>query len=166
LCGGVVLTVGGVTGVGTGSGAGGDDGGGEGSGDEGDGLSGAASTGLSEAEQGIATGAKDIFHSPEFEAIQQAHASGQATEVEINGVKVLYEPELPASGMTLFGEHGFIVGPEAFQSEEELAKTIAHESFRLATSTSSGGVPGRLVLSETIDAAAFAEKAWKWILGA
>lgn len=78
----------------------------------------------------------------------------------------MYEPSLPASGMTMFGENGFIIGSEAFASDAELAKTVAHETFRLSTSASAGGASARLATSETADAFGFAERAWQWILGA
>ncbi len=32
-----------------------------------------------------------------------------------------------ASGMTMFGENGFLIGNEAFASDAELGKAILHE---------------------------------------
>lgn len=120
---------------------------------------------LSEAERAVAFSARNIFTSPEFAAIRTAHEEGKAVEVTINGTKVLYEPDLPASGFTLFGEHGFVIGPQAFTSESELAKTVAHESYRLATSQSAGGVSGPMATDETQAAFNFAEKTWKFVMG-
>ncbi|RDI59036.1 WXG100-like domain-containing protein [Nocardia pseudobrasiliensis] len=120
---------------------------------------------LPEAERAVALSARDIFTSPEFEAIRAAQAEGKAAEVTINGTKVLYEPDLPASGFTLFGEHGFVIGREAFTSEAELAKTVAHESHRLATSSSASGVSGELATNETDAAFNFAETTWKFVMG-
>ena len=54
----------------------------------------------------------------------------------VNGRTILYEPTLNASGMTLFGENGFIIGREAFKNNQELTKTLLHELHRLATTAS------------------------------
>lgn len=43
-----------------------------------------------------------------------AHSAGESMTVIIGGRLVQYEPGLPASGMTMFGENGFLMGPEAF----------------------------------------------------
>jgi hypothetical protein len=41
---------------------------------------------------------------------------------------------LPFSGMTAF-PHGFVIGKEAFASEDELKKTLLHELYRLCRSS-------------------------------
>lgn len=66
---------------------------------------------------------------------------------------------MPASGMTMFGENGFLIGREAFTSESELTKTVLHELYRLNTSASAGGVSGELAAQETAAAADFANRA-------
>jgi len=72
---------------------------------------------------------------------------------------------LPSSGFTLFGEKGFVIGPEAFSSESELAKTVAHESHRLATTESAGGVGADLANAESNAAFNFAEQTWQFVTG-
>jgi hypothetical protein len=79
---------------------------------------------------------------------------------------VVYEPGLPSSGFTLFGEHGFAMGSEAFSSESETAKTILHETYRLSTSNVAGGASADLASSETQSAFDFANKAYAgWSAG-
>jgi Domain of unknown function (DUF4157) len=92
--------------------------------------------------------------------LRQAFEAGGA-ELNIGGRTILVDPGVPASGMTLFGEDGFIVGREAFTSDAELTKTLLHETFRLVTSQSAAGVSGEVASSETHDAFTFAERAFK-----
>ncbi len=106
--------------------------------------------------------ADSIYRSSELGAIRNAHASGIATEVRIGGTTVLYEPGMPASGMTLFGEDAFVLGPHAFVSEAELAQTLLHESHRLATSARPGSA---LVTSETQPTFDFAVQNYHALLG-
>ena len=40
----------------------------------------------------------------------------------INGRTIQYEPNLSVSGMTMFGENGFLIGKGAFKSQAELQK--------------------------------------------
>ncbi len=74
---------------------------------------------------------------------------------------IQYEPGLPASGMTLFTENGFLIGREAFRSSAQLQKTVLHELHRLTTSASnaSGSVSAAQAAAETRTAFYFAEKA-------
>lgn len=51
--------------------------------------------------------------------------------------------------MTMFGENGFLIDPEAFKSKAELQKTVLHELYRLNTSNSASGVSGTLASQET-----------------
>lgn len=74
------------------------------------------------------------------------------------------EPGLPASGMTMFGENGFLIGREAFTSSGELLKTVLHELYRLNTSASSAGVSAQLSVQETKAAFEFAERAFKELI--
>ena len=83
--------------------------------------------------------------------------------MQVDGVTIQYEPGLPASGMTMFGEEGFLLGPDAFSDPDELAKTVLHELHRLRTSASAGGVSADLASQETKAAFDFAEKASKEI---
>lgn len=61
-----------------------------------------------------------------------------------------------ASGVTLFGEHGFVLGREAFESNKGPAKTVLHKPYRRETPASAGGVSGRLASVETKPASRFA----------
>ncbi|MBX3206710.1 MAG: hypothetical protein KF764_16695 [Labilithrix sp.] len=81
-------------------------------------------------------------------------------ELAVGGRTVIVEPGMPASGMTLFGENAFVLGREAFTSDAELAKTLLHETQRLTTSRSGGGVSAELATSETEAAASFAARAY------
>ena len=109
--------------------------------------------------------AQTIFESDEFDLIRNANENGTVVEVMIGETTVLYEPDLPASGMTLFEENGFVIGPEAFVSEAELAQTVLQESHRLATSRAlEQGVDGALAASETAAAAEFAANNFESLL--
>jgi len=92
-------------------------------------------------------------------AIREAHAAGRSVTVRIGGRVIQYEPGLPASGMTMFGDEGFLIGREAFSTAGELERTVLHELYRLRTSASSSGVSAALAAEETRAAAAFAERA-------
>lgn len=59
----------------------------------------------------------------------------------------------------MFGENGFLIGPEAFTSQDELQQTVLHELYRLNTSASADGVSGSLAAQETQVAADFAARA-------
>jgi hypothetical protein len=97
--------------------------------------------------------------------IGAAHAAGEPLSVTIGGRLVQYEPSLPASGMTMFGENGFLIGREAFASHAELQNTVLHELYRLQTSTSASGVSGALATQETKAAFNFAARASKHLGG-
>ncbi|MER5866773.1 polymorphic toxin-type HINT domain-containing protein [Kitasatospora sp. NPDC002040] len=115
---------------------------------------------LTALEQQISDEAKAIFSSPEFASIRAGHAAGEVAEISVRGVTVMYEPGLPSSGFTMFGERGFVMGPEAFVSESEAAKTVLHEMHRITTSEVAGGVTGELAADETKAAFNFANKAF------
>jgi RHS repeat-associated protein len=116
---------------------------------------------LSKAEQQVVGEANTILKSPEFSKIQSAYEAGIATEVNIGGRTVLYEPELPGAGFTLFEENAFVIGKEAFKSQAELNKTVLHELYRLKNSTvKSTGISGASAATETKSAADFAEKTY------
>lgn len=85
--------------------------------------------------------------------------------VNVGGRLIQYEPSLPASGMTMFGENGFLIGREAFTSPAELQKTVLHELYRLNTSTSATGVSAALAAQETKAAFDFAARAVKHVGG-
>ncbi|CCV09517.1 hypothetical protein MESS2_p40001 [Mesorhizobium metallidurans STM 2683] len=115
--------------------------------------------GFSKVERSIISEARAILASPKMDTIRAAQASGKPVSVTIGGRLVQYEPGLPASGMTMFGENGFLIGREAFTSKEELNKTVLHELFRLETSKAKKGVSAELAKKETQDASSFADRA-------
>jgi RHS repeat-associated protein len=115
--------------------------------------------GFNATESAIIHEARGIVGSPQFEAIRRAHAAGESVTVDIGGRIIQYEPGLPASGMTMFGENGFLIGREAFSSSAELGQTVLHELHRLTTSASSQGVSAALAAQETQAAASFAARA-------
>lgn len=118
---------------------------------------------FSQAERGVISEAQGILKSAAFEEIRLAHRANKSVAVEINGVTLQYEPGLPASGMTMFGEEGFLIGPEAFASPSELTKTVLHELHRLRTTASANGLSADLAAKETKAAFDFAERASKEI---
>ncbi|MEO7327883.1 MAG: SpvB/TcaC N-terminal domain-containing protein [Minicystis sp.] len=95
-----------------------------------------------------------------LDQLRAAFKAGGA-ELKIGSRTILVDPGVPSSGMTLFGENGFVLGREAFTSEAELAKTLLHELHRLNTSQSAAGVTGGLAAEETNAAFSFAERAYK-----
>ncbi len=112
-------------------------------------------------ELDIAHAAQDVYSSPVMDDIRQAAQNGLAAEVEINGYKVLYEPDIPGSGFSLasFGERGFAIGPEAMASEAELARTVAHELYRVnMTEIPELGIDATRAASETEAAFDFAQR--------
>jgi hypothetical protein len=102
------------------------------------------------------------YRSRELATLRKAASEGSPAEVRIGDTLIQHQPGLPASGMTLFGEKGFPLGPKAFGSEPELASTIA-QAFRLGTSQSARGVSGPMALSETRSAFTFAQKVEPYI---
>lgn len=114
-----------------------------------------------QAELTIANTAQDIYHSSGMDELREAARNGTAAEVEINGYKVLYEPDIPGSGFSLasFGERGFAIGPEGMSSDLELARTVAHEVYRVnMTQIPESGIDATRAASETQAAFDFAEK--------
>jgi len=130
----------------------------------------AASAGLegfTAAERAIITEAKGILSSKEIATIRAAFEARKSVTVKIAGRVIQYEPGLPASGMTMFGENGFLIGREAFASEAELSKTVLHELYRLTTSVAkTAGVTAESAAAETKAAADFAEKGYAALKGA
>jgi hypothetical protein len=115
--------------------------------------------GFNQVESNIINEAKGIMNSADFAKIRAAHNAGQSITVIINGRIIQYEPGLNASGMTMFGENGFLIGNEAFSTSSELGKTVLHELHRLNTSSIANGASAELVAQETQAAFDFANKA-------
>lgn len=117
---------------------------------------------MTAAEQNLATRASEILYDNDFQLLREGFEQNKQVSVEINGVKISYEPELPASGFTNFEEHGFHLGSEAFESEEELSKTVLHEMERLEFSDiGNEGANSELVRNETSRASDFADRAYQ-----
>jgi hypothetical protein len=90
-------------------------------------------SGLSAAETNAYVRAYQIYNSPDFDAIRGAQQSGEFAQIRVADTSVQYEPGgLPGEALTLKPD-GFALGPRAFVSEEMLASTILHESYRLET---------------------------------
>jgi WXG100 family type VII secretion target len=124
----------------------------------------ARAAGFSQTEAGILGEAKSIMSSPQMQQIQAAAVQGEGVTVEVGGRIIQYEPGLPASGMTMFGENGFLIGREAFTSQAELSKTVLHELHRLTTSTvPEAGVTGATAASETEAAFNFANRGHEFL---
>lgn len=116
-------------------------------------------------EQSIILEARKILSSPGFARIRAAQEAGKGVSVRINGRLIQYEPGAPCSGMTLFGENGFLLGREAFKAESEVIKTLLHELHRLTTSVvRTEGAAMATVHSETQAAKVFADRAFKAVV--
>jgi len=120
----------------------------------------AALAGFTATEKAVIAEARQVMSSPEMMQLRHAHALGKSMTVSIGGRLIQYEPNLAWSGMTLFGENGFLMGREAFSSEEELTKTVLHELYRLATSVARNTGGGGLNNAETNAAFEFAARAF------
>jgi hypothetical protein len=127
-------------------------------------LAAAAEAGFTVEEAGVIAEAQSILSSAELAQIAEAHAAGEELLLNIGGRIIQYEPGLPASGMTMFGENGFLIGNEAFASEGELARTVLHELYRLATSVApEAGVNAEVAAQETQAAFGFAQRAYEFL---
>ena len=70
--------------------------------------------GFSAQESAIIREAQQILRSPQLQQLRAAHQAGQSVSVRVGGRLIQYEPGVSASGMTMFGENGFILGRHAF----------------------------------------------------
>jgi hypothetical protein len=119
----------------------------------------AGNNALTATEKSIAEEAHEILNSTEFKKIVNGHSTKTPIQIEINGRTISYD-DAPFSGMTWFEKNGFNIGREAFKSEEELVKTVLHETHRLRTSTLRGTGTATEVSKETKAAFDFAEKSF------
>lgn len=103
-----------------------------------------------------------ILRSAEFEVLRRAARERRFAEIGVVGRRIVFEPDLPVNrcGMTLAGESGFLVGPRAFTSREELVCTVLQEVFRLDHGGAGRPVDALAALDRTIEARRFAERAW------
>ena len=106
----------------------------------------------------IASEVRQMYGSPLMSQIREAHSKGKPITVKIGSYAIQYEP-LQFSGMTAFPT-GFVIGKEAFASEDELKRTLLHEMYRLCHSEiGKGGDAHRTNISaETNAAFQFAER--------
>lgn len=112
-------------------------------------------------EQAIITEAKQIYSSSEFAQIKAAKQAGKTLRVTINGRTIQYQPGLPFSGMTWVEQNGFVISDDAFASDDETARTIAHELYRLKTgkALAQGEINQEAAAAETKAAYDFAQLA-------
>jgi hypothetical protein len=118
-------------------------------------------SGFTKMESTIIKEAQTILSSAEIATIRAAHSAGETAVVRVGGRLIQYEP-VPISGMTMFGENGFVIGKQAFASEQELAKTVLHELYRLSHSVMAkegGAISQATAAAETQAAFEFAERA-------
>ena len=108
------------------------------------------------------------MEAPKFAQLRCAYNAGQGTTVNINGYNVQYAPGMPSvfRAMTNFDANGYALGPGAFSSQEELAKTVFTETYRLNMSVVRGtaSADGE-VARESAAAYAFADRAYKALGG-
>ena len=125
----------------------------------------AALAGFSAAERAVIAETRQILSSPEMMQLRHAHALGKPLILRVVGRLVQYEPNWPFSGMTIFEENGFLLGQQAFSSEEELTKSVLHELYRLATSVARDTGGGGANNAETKAAYEFADRAFNAVFG-
>jgi hypothetical protein len=106
---------------------------------------------------------RQMYHSPLMVHIREAHKRGVPASVKIGSYTIQYEP-YQFSGMTAFPD-GFVVGKEAFASEDEFKKTLLHETYRLCRSEIGQGHEAHKgnIMAETNAAFHFAERNWELI---
>ncbi len=94
-----------------------------------------AGPGAAAAALGVLNEGAAILRSSQFSTLRQANADNVAAEVVIGGRTILFEPDMArldgVSAMTFEGLNGFVLAPRAFSSEQELARSITQELFRL-----------------------------------
>ena len=116
------------------------------------------SPGIPDAE--VIARVRELYQSPRMEQVRAAHRAGTPVALQIGMYTVQYEP-LPFSGMTAF-PNGFVIGKEAFASEDEFKKTLLHEVYRLCHSAiGRGGQAHQASIRAELDAAfQFAERSY------
>jgi hypothetical protein len=85
------------------------------------------------SDASIIAEARGVYNSPLFERLRNAYEARRPDTVQIGRWSIQYE-SIAFSGMTAFPD-GFVIGNEAFASEDELKKTLLHELYRLCTSS-------------------------------
>lgn len=94
---------------------------------------------LTATEKNILSDAQSILNSKDFEILKTAYKNGVAAEIKVGNRPVIYEPSFTyGHAMTLKEENGFLLGPNAFSSEQELNHTVLWEVTRLNTQNVGG----------------------------
>jgi hypothetical protein len=106
--------------------------------------------------------ARTIMASPGFDSLRVAVGKCEHAEVRAAGRRIVYQPDFPDNrcGMTLSGEAGFLLGPRAFASREELYRTVLQELYRLRNGGSGAAVDARRARRRTLEARAFSDRAY------
>jgi len=117
---------------------------------------------LDGVERRVVREAQALILSDGFRDIQEAARDGVSHEAIIGDRPILFEPDLPPDyfGMTLSEERGFVLGPAAFASSEQLHRTVLQELYRLTTGQAGGGATPLQIAAQTRSAMKFVERAW------
>jgi hypothetical protein len=122
--------------------------------------------GFSAAERSVVLEARAILSSSEFAALRAAQQSGQSLTINVGGRTIQYEAGFTyAEAMTLGEVNGFVLGPKAFASPLELARTLSQELFRLQSGTLGYSQAGAYATQATQAAFEFAQRAGAYVLG-
>ena len=135
--------------------------------------------GFNDVESAVINDAIELYNSDALDILRDAFESQIPARLNYNGMTIQFEPGLPSlegySAITIsphqldpqtlqpLYETGFILGPRAFSTEEELKKTILQELHRINFSEvfNSGSINPSSANSTTRDAFQFAEDAFK-----
>jgi hypothetical protein len=100
-----------------------------------------------------------------MQVLKEAFDNGVEKSVKIFGRVIQYEPGIPSStgisAVTNFEQNTFTLGPNAFNSEGELTKSLLQELYRLSSSKASGGLTGPLATQETKTTEGFVNSAFE-----
>lgn len=101
--------------------------------------------------------------SPSFVRLHRAAVRGVFAEAQVGRRRIVFEPGFPPNrrGMTLVGERGFLLGPRAFDSHQELVRTILQELYRLDRTEAGRPVDAGEASRRTRAAQGFVEEAWR-----
>lgn len=122
--------------------------------------------GFTDGESDVINEGLEILKSSEMKNLVNASKKGEFLEVDINGRTIGFEPGFPQGqgyrAMTDVERNGWTFASDAFESVEELTKTIFHELHRLNFSdvAKTGSANVNNAASSTKGAAEFADKVW------
>ena len=127
-----------------------------------------AASNFSPLEAAVIVEAHAIIVDVNFQTMVFGSITTNPAIARINGRQIQYEPDLPASGMTLAspGDDGFILGNQAFSSKGEEVRTVLHELYRLATMhVAQTGITQEIATDSTQTAFTFANRAYEFLNG-